>query len=139
MEAPSRSIQPPSWDLNKVLEFLHSSTYGPLQSLSVSNLSKKVLFLLSLATAKRVSELQALSCVVSFSSAGTTIFYVLEFLAKTESALRPLPRSFLVKSLTDFAKGLDDDLLLCPVRCLREYLQRTSAGVNRLRRSFYIF
>ena len=50
--------------------------------------------------------------------------------------MRPLPRSFLVKSLTDFAKGLDDDLLLCPVRCLRKYLQRTSAGVSRPRRLF---
>ena len=71
--------------------------------------------------------------MVSFSAAGTTVSYVPEFLAKTESALRPLPRSFLVKSLTGFAAGLDEDLLLCPVRCLREYLQRTSSGVNRPR------
>ena len=42
-EAPSRSVQPPSWDLNKVLEYLHSSTFEPLQSLSLRNLSKKVL------------------------------------------------------------------------------------------------
>ena len=47
--------------------------------------------------------------------------------------MRPLPRSFLVKSLTDFAAGLDEDLLLCPIRCLRVYLQRTSPGVNRPR------
>ena len=37
---------PPSWDLNKVLEFLRSSTYEPLQSLSLRNLSKKVFFFL---------------------------------------------------------------------------------------------
>ena len=49
--------------------------------------------------------------------------------------MRPL-RSFLVKCLTDFAAGLDDNLLLCPVRCLREYLQRTSPDVNRPRRLF---
>ena len=64
------------------------------------------------------------------------VSYVLEFLAKTESALRPLPRSFLVKSLTDFAASLDEDLLLCPVCCLRIYLQRTAPGVNRPRRLF---
>ena len=135
MEAPSHSIQPP-WDLNKVLEYLRSSTFEPLQSVSLRNLSKKVLFLLSLAMAKRVSELQVLSSVVLFSSAGATVSYVPEFLANTESALRPLPCSFLVKSLIDFATGLDKDLLLCPVRCLREYLQQTSPGVNHPRRLF---
>ena len=57
-------------------------------------LSKKVLFLLSLATAERVSELQALSSIVSFSSEGAMVSYVPKFLAKTESALRPLPRSY---------------------------------------------
>ena len=45
--------------------------------------------------------------------------------------MRPLPRSFLVQSLQDFAAGLQEDLLLCPVRSLREYLQRTSKFVNR--------
>ena len=126
-------VQPPSWDLNKVLNHLRSSTYEPLANLSFRSLTKKVLFLLSLATAKRVGELQALSWLVLFSSTGTTVSYVPEFLAKTESALRHLPRSFLVKSLSDFAKGLDDDLLLCPVRCLREYVRQTSGGVNRPR------
>ena len=87
VEAPSRSIQPPSWDLNKVLVYLRSSTIEPLHSVSLRTLSKKALFLLSLATAKRVSELQALSSIVSFSSEGAMVLYVLEFLAKTESAL----------------------------------------------------
>ena len=134
--APSRSIQPPSWDLNKALLYLWSSTLEPLQSISLRSLSKKTLFLISLVTAKRVSELQALSRIVLFSSEGAVVSYVPEFLAKTESALRPLPRSFLVKSLTDFAAGLDENLLLCPVRCLRIYLQRTAPGVNRPRRLF---
>ena len=136
MAAPSRSIQPPSWDLNKVLVYLRSSTFEPLQSTSLRSLSKKTLFLMSLATTKRVVELQALSSIVSFSSESAVVSYVPEFLAKTESALRPLPRSFLVKSLTDFVAGLDEDLLLCPVCCLRIYLQRTAPGVNRPRRLF---
>ena len=73
---------------------------------------------------------------MSFSSEGAVVSYVPEFLAKTKSALRPLPRSFLVKSLTDFATGLDEDLLLCPIHCLRDYLQRTAPSVNRPRRLF---
>ena len=40
-------------------------------------------------------------------------------LAKTETAVRPLPRSFDIQSLGDFAAGLREDLLLCPVRSLR--------------------
>ena len=134
--APSRSINPPSWDLNKVLLYLRSSTFEPLQSIFLRSLSKKTLFLISLATAKQVSELQALSKIVSFSAEGAVVSYVPEFLAKTESALRPFPRSFLVKSLADFAAGLDEDLLYCPVRCLRIYLQCTAPGVNRPRRLF---
>ena len=111
-------VQPPSWDLNTVLRFLRSSSFEPIATLSLRALSKKVLFLLSLATAKRVGELQALSRVVSFSFEGATVSYVPEFTAKTESALRPLPRSFLGRSLSDFAMGLDEDLLLCSVCCL---------------------
>ena len=42
----------------------------------------------------------------------------------------------LVKSLTDFAAGLDEDLRLCPVRCLRVYLQLTAPGVNCPQRLF---
>ena len=66
VEAPSHSIQPPSWDLNKVLVYLRSSVFEPLQSVSLRALSKKTLFLLSLATAKCVGELQALSSIVVF-------------------------------------------------------------------------
>ena len=85
-------VCPPPWDLQVVLRFLHSSTFEPLSSLSLRSLTKKVLFLVSLATAKRVSELQALPCVVSLSSSGACLSYVPEFVAKTESALNPLPR-----------------------------------------------
>ena len=59
-----------------------------------------------------------------------------EFVAKTESALRPLPRSFEFPSLGDFAAGMPEDLLLCPVRALLVYLDRTSGIVNGPRRLF---
>ena len=94
------------------------------------------MFLLALASAKRVSELQALSCKISFSSSAMVISYVPEFMVKTESALRPLPRSFAIQSLSDFAAGLPDDLLLCPVHALSEYLRRTSRLELRPRRLF---
>ena len=74
--------------------------------------------------------------MVSFSSSGACLSYVPEFVAKTESALNPLPRSFMVHLLDDFVVGLEEELLLCPVLSLNEYLKRTSSFVDRLRRLF---
>ena len=62
--------------------------------------------------------------------------YVPKFVTKSESLSRSIPRSFLVKSLSDFAAGLDDDLLLCPVRALRIYLDRTLSLAPSRRRLF---
>ena len=61
--------------------------------------------------------------------------YIPQFVAKSESLTRSIPRSFLVTSLADFAAGLDYDLLLCPVRALRLYLLRARSlytGRHRL-------
>ena len=90
--------------------------FEPLSLASLRALSLKTLFLLALATAKRVGELQALSSVVTFVGGDACLSHIPQFVAKSESLTRSIPRSFLVKSLSDFAAGLDDDLLLCPVR-----------------------
>ena len=60
-EALIREVRPPSWDLNIVLSFLRSSSFEPLTTISLRDLTRKTLFLLSLATAKRVGEIQALT------------------------------------------------------------------------------
>ena len=86
-----------------------------------------MLFLVALATAKRVGELQAVSRTVSFVGSDACLSYVSEFVAKTESFTSPLPRSLLVKSLSDFAAGLKNDLFPYPVRALRIYLHRTDS------------
>ena len=90
----------------------------------------------SLATAKRGGEIQVLSRRVSFSSSAAGLSYVPELVAKTEAALRPLPRSFEVPTLGVFAAGMLEDLLRCPVRAFLEYLDRTSGIVHRPRRLF---
>ena len=136
VEAPCRSVLPPSWDLIKVLDYLRSPVFEPLTSSSLRDLTRKTLFLVSLATAKRVGELQAFSRVVTFSSISAGLSYVPEFLAKTETAVHPLPRSFSIQSLQEFAAGLPEELLLCLVRSLRDYVKRTSRFVNRPRRLF---
>ena len=110
--------------------------FEPLSNASLRDLTRKTLFLVALATAKRVGELQALSRIVSFSSSSEGLSYVPEFLAKTETAVRSAPRTFDVQSLGNFAGGLSEDLLLCPVRSLSAYVARTSQFVNRPRRLF---
>ena len=125
LSSAERVLHPPAWDLAKVLRYLNSSHFEPLSQASLRALSQKALFLLALATAKRVGELQALSSVVTFVGLDASLSYIPQFVAKSESLTRYIPRSFLVKSLSDFAAGLDADLLLCPVRALRIYLDRT--------------
>ena len=61
VEAPARSVTPPAWDLVEVLEYLKSLVFEPLHQSSLRDLTRKTLFLVTLASAKRVSELQALS------------------------------------------------------------------------------
>ena len=48
-----------------MLRHLMSLAFEPLESVSLRALTKKTLFLVSLATAKRVSEIQALSKTVA--------------------------------------------------------------------------
>ena len=137
LESAERQLRPPAWDLSLVLRFLNTSPFEPLSEAPLRALTQKVLFLLALATAKRVGELQALSSVVTFVHGDACLSYVPQFVAKSESLTRSIPRSFLVKSLSDFAAGLDDDLLLCPVRALRIYLDRLSS-LSPLRHRLFV-
>ena len=66
ISAPRPIFPPPPWDLDKVLQFLSGPPFEPLARASFLDKTKKALFLLAMATAKRVSELQALSFSMSF-------------------------------------------------------------------------
>ena len=130
------SSRVPPWDLLLVLRFLRGPPFEPLSSCSLRDLAQKVLFLVSLATARCVGELQAVSRDVSFSGSDIYLSYLPEFRAKTESSAHLLPRSFCLRSLSDFVGDLPDELLLCPVRTLRLYLSRVSSISPRPRTLF---
>ena len=121
LSSAERVLRLPAWDLSKVLTYLVSPAFEPL---SQASFRAPTLFLLALATAKRVGELQALSSIVTFVAGDACLSYIPQFVAKSESLTRSIPRSFLVTSLADFAAGLDIDLLLCPVKAIRLYLLR---------------
>ena len=119
-----RPIFPPPWDLDKVLEFLSGPPFEPLARPSFLDKTKKALFLLAMATAKRVSELQALS----FQGEDLVLYYDPFFRAKTESVINPLPRSVIVPSLSDFAGDLPERLH-CPVRAVK-YLRKAARSAS---------
>ena len=108
-----------------MLRALRGPPYEPLASASFRDVTKKALFLLSLATAKRVSEIQALSARVARTGADLSLTYLPGFVAKTESESNPIPRHFLLKSLRDFVGDLEEETLLCPVRMIKFYLRQT--------------
>ena len=57
IEQPVIPNRAPPWDLALVLSYLKSSDFQPLESASLRSLTIKAIFLVSLATAKRVGEL----------------------------------------------------------------------------------
>ena len=113
------------WDVNKVLNALRSPPFEPLQECPLRKLTQKCIFLVALATAKRIGELQALSYKVVKKSPDLILSYLPHFIAKTESAANPVPRAFPLKSLKDFVGNLEEELTVCPVRCLKFYLNKT--------------
>ena len=115
-EAPTREVRPPSWDLIIGFIFFPILVFCAITDFFITGFAPQDVVFPSLATAKSVREIQALSRRVSFSSSAASLSYVPEFVAKTESALRLFPRSFGVPSLGDFAACMPEDLLLCPVR-----------------------
>lgn len=120
----------PGWDLSLVLISLRRAPFEPLEKASLRTLTLKTVFLLALASAKRVSEIHALSHVVSHSHdwSRATFSFVTDFVAKTQVPGRSSRlKSFQIPALTSILGGTDLDATLCPVRALRLYLQRTKS------------
>ena len=93
--------------------------------------------MVALATAKRVGKLQALSATIARRGEDIVLSFFPSFMAKTESIVNVLPKSFVLKSLRDFAGDLEEGSSLCPVRAVLIYLDKTSL-VGCLPRSLFI-
>ena len=128
ISAPRPLFPPPPWDLDKVLQYLSGPPFEPLARASFLDKTKKALFLLAMATAKRVSELQALSFSVSFQGEDLVLYYDPFFRAKTESVSNPLPRSIIVPSLSDFAGDLPERVQ-CPVSAIK-FLRKAARSAS---------
>ena len=134
-------LRPPAWDVALVLQSLTGAPYEPLRTCDERFLAQKTLFLLALASAKRIGELHALSYRVSHARNWGEVSYsfVPGFVAKTQdpSSLAPRFEGFTVPALPN-ARNNHNGRLLCPVRAVRHYLDRTAAHRPCCERLFVI-
>ena len=112
MEAPPRPFSPLSWDLVVALRFMNFFSLCTLITGSLQCLIRLSSFPCGTG--------YCLTCTRAPGSLQIRIFYELRclcvlrprvFVTKSESLARSIPRSFLVRSLSDFAAGLCIDLL----------------------------
>ncbi len=127
---PPRPHLVPSWDLPSVLSALRGAPFEPLQSVELKFLSLKTVLLSALATVKRVGDLQAFSVDDSCLELGP---------ADSHVVLRPRPgyvpkvptmpfRDQVVNLQALPREEADPAIaLLCPVRALRIYVDRTQS------------
>lgn len=111
-----------------MLQTLVGAPFEPIFTADLKWVTLKTVFLIALASAKRVSELQGLSGDVSHAEdwSSISLTFAVDFLAKTEvpSTYLDQDRSFSLPALSSVASDAED-LKLCPVRALRAYLVRT--------------
>ncbi|MPC97527.1 hypothetical protein E2C01_092845 [Portunus trituberculatus] len=70
--------------------------------------------------------MQALSHKTTWQGQDLLVSYLLEFIVKTDMADHSTPREFRIKSLATVVGSEDVERLLCLVRAVRHYLQRTA-------------
>ena len=142
-EAPRRKVSAPQWDLSVVLRMLLKEPFEPLEEVPLKYLTWKTVFLVAFATGKRRSELHALTSRYRRAEdwSSVTLYTEAGFLAKTELATTATSaKPLTIPALASFlGPGLERDGMLCPVRALRTYLERTSAIRGDCRKLFIAY
>ena len=126
LERPPTRKLVPSWDLGSVLSSLSRSPFEPASDSSLHNLTIKTAFLLAVATARRRSELHALTLEpghIRWEPGGVRLIPHLQFLTKNQS-INFSPPDIFVPSLTAFS-SVAEDKWWCSVRALKYYIART--------------
>ena len=142
LSAARQTVRFPAWDVFLVLNFLRSELFEPLNSIPLSLLTYKTVFLVALATARRVSGIHAISGLdsdISFSrdanDLSVSLSFLPDFLAKNQKAGSPSP-SIRLEALSNLLSPDDSDIALCPVKALKAYRKRTALFRGSKRRLF---
>ena len=124
----------PSWDLFLVLNSLKGSPYEPLAKAELKFLSFKTLFLIALASGRRMSEVTNFSGlagdIAREPDGSFTLKFLPEFLAKNQ---RPGDPSTVIR-IPPLTPG--PEAKLCPVRALKRYLLVTRSFRGKKRQLF---
>ncbi len=126
---PPRPLTVPTWDLPTVLRALKGPPFEPLQSTNLRSLSLKTALLLALASVKRVGDLQALSISPACLEFGPNDSKVVlkpghGYVPKVLST--PFRAQVITLSALPPSEEDRELSLLCPVRALRIYFERSA-------------
>ncbi|XP_068094727.1 uncharacterized protein [Hyperolius riggenbachi] len=119
----------PPWDLNLVLQVLMSPPFEPIQEITEKLLTLKTAFLLAIATARRVGEIQAFSiaepyCIISEDK--ITLKLDSTFLPKVCTSFHRSQEIFLPSFCQDPSNEKEEHFHCLDVRrCVIQYLEAT--------------
>ena len=130
LQRPPKNPSPPAWSLPRVLDFLRSARFG--SAASRTDLFRRALFLIALATGLRVSQLGALIRTPEFTKfapglSSVTLTPRPSFLAKNERVhhrMRPVTVPAWFEDSSHHP--------LCPVAALKAYLDATRQSPGQL-------
>ena len=136
LQRPPVSSRIPGWDLAVVLDYL-ANEFEPLRSLNLEKLTLKTIFLLTLASGRRRSEIHAIGYGDDHirwipGKREYKLYCLPEFLPKNQrlaEAVTPMH----IPSLSNLVGRGGDDMVNCPCRSLRQYIDVTKDP--RLRRN----
>ena len=141
LQRPLSRPEQPDWDLAFVMHVLTEPPYEPLNLAKMEYLTLKTIFLVALASGKRRGELHALLAAgAGLMGNAMVLKFSPDFYAKTylpESGTNVLDPLVIPSLKGILAPNMTEDMLLCPVRALRIYLDRT-AKVREGRKKLFI-
>ena len=128
---PQSTTRAPAWDLPLVLDALRRPPFEPLAQAELKWVSCKTAFLLAICSAKRVSELHALSISDSClrwnsDGSGVTLWPNTAFLPKVLSRAHQNQPIRLARFDPSPGERGEEPELLCPVRALEVYTAATA-------------
>ena len=125
---PPRRRLAPSWSINDVLQSLTRPPYEPIHNAPLDALTRKTLFLIAAASARRRSEIHALSVkpgFIRFAQSGVSLLPDPDFLAKNQTeTFTPTP---IFLPTMSSASATREDRFYCPVRALKWYIEKTKS------------
>ena len=131
----------PRWDLAFVLSHICKAPFEPLDKASLFHLSVKTVFLVTMAMARRVSEVHAFAIDpdhlrISNMDGSLILRTQVGFLAKNQLPSRA-PDFITIPKLSNFCRKSDHfHRMLCPVRAVKIYLNTTKSLRKHRKRLF---